>query len=505
MQFIRVSDGAGAPSRKISVVTDSRGNNKVSLETIRQYYPNADGLEYRAGREYFGLRYERGYIYLCPDQEPYEVCYPVSKNLPLTGNKLRTHRRIMATINGDDESSSDNASDDNIVVGMPKKMKMKSKGGTRLMNIGWKHRTSETEEYKQVTAPLGGVKQVALNLNQRYDHEDILDICVANMRNQQNQIGLDSSTKVSGNSRNQVIQPFTDSSGKECDSWEYVRCKVERGSRLRVYILSTDLPTISEVAENAGKNEGAVSANRHDATSIGNSRGTNEFSLEPATRSSTTSKMHKSVSSRKPTESHPSTVKYRVPAQVQLQTILQKQADIYSGRKCDSRQMAHDIRKVSSSVYPTKSHESSNGKIFDESQEFRRYDDTSENVETGTSMAYLRRNSSNNDLSPECKSPAISSGFLGNSGLHQSMCRNRIEAVRNHEKSQTQIDILQSYRTPQSSSKKFYGGTTPQLYQLHKCIYSQTHDSVQTSKASTIADQDGNANYDESQKSETNA
>ncbi|KAJ8666062.1 hypothetical protein QAD02_007724 [Eretmocerus hayati] len=174
--FILVTDGTGAPSRRISILINDEGYRIVSVETIKHYYPNAIGLEYLIGDQPCGPTIMKGNIRLPPDQHEYEVLYPASKNLPISGAKQRMQERIMNTIEGRDDSSSE-LSDAEFQTKPTKKLKGSNKTGTRILKVGWKHRKSVKEPFKQINRPLGGVKEVTLRTDKKYYYDEVLDIC----------------------------------------------------------------------------------------------------------------------------------------------------------------------------------------------------------------------------------------------------------------------------------------------------------------------------------------
>ncbi|KAJ8669223.1 hypothetical protein QAD02_000482 [Eretmocerus hayati] len=491
MEFISVRDGSGAHPMNIPIQKDHKGKKTVTLETIKDYYPNADGVEYHVAGEIFGLNYERGVIYLNPDVKEYEVRYPKTKNLPLAGSKLKMHRRIMAVLDGREENVPDDPPDYTIGVEKPKKTKIGCKEGTRSMKIGWKHRSSEIERYKQVTAPLGGVKEVSLDLNQEYSYDDILDICVNRMRNTTNQLCLDFSRKVLGKFNDQEILSFTNEDDNECGFWEYVACKTSRGSRLSMYILSTDLSDNNGAIDGAKQNEAADSTEGQDVAnrSIDGNQEPGNIPICQAVTSSTTSRFQEPVSSKKAERCVPGTSRMSLPAQVQLQKILHNKTHGDPAKIHERRKTIPDTQRNVSFAQSTTSNKFPNVRL----QNSKENTDRPENP-----FKSLFNRTEDNRLNHISKTTQSYEGCVG-SGPSQSSNQSSTDLRQDSGISRSE-GMLLNKNTPQSSMSKLFGGTRPQHLHHEKRADSGSHMSVQSTGSSRTSDQVAGVNFDKTKK-----
>ena len=97
MSWVKINDG------KKTVKLLAKADNKISLQTIRQYFPEADGLTYTVNEETFGLEKKNDDIYLVRNMSSYNIYSAKTKKLlsPLTEIKKKRIDSILAVINGD--------------------------------------------------------------------------------------------------------------------------------------------------------------------------------------------------------------------------------------------------------------------------------------------------------------------------------------------------------------------------------------------------------------------
>ena len=111
---------------------------------------------------------------------------------------------------------------------------------TRLLKIGWKHRTSSSCKFVQMKEPTGGLKNIELNINKSYSCKEIKDLAVEEMKSKRNVFYFTDATIELGNYNNDIFKEFKDDSGKECDFWKFCPKIRQKNRRIKLYILTTE-------------------------------------------------------------------------------------------------------------------------------------------------------------------------------------------------------------------------------------------------------------------------
>ncbi|XP_024872194.1 uncharacterized protein LOC112454829 [Temnothorax curvispinosus] len=110
----------------------------------------------------------------------------------------------------------------------------------KTLHVGWKHRESPNEVYKQIIAPVGGIKKVELNRNKKYSFDEIKKMSMSAMENIYNKEILASSVIHLGNYQEEIFHNFTDfNKKKNTDFWDFSDKLKIKNSQLRLYLFST--------------------------------------------------------------------------------------------------------------------------------------------------------------------------------------------------------------------------------------------------------------------------
>ncbi|XP_044585540.1 probable serine/threonine-protein kinase samkB [Cotesia glomerata] len=139
----------------------------------------------------------------------------------------------------------------------------------KTLHIGWKHKQSKDEVYKQMRDPIGGIKKLDLDRNISYSLDQIKILCVAAMENSYNKEIVTDSVIHLGNYQGEIFSNFTNPTEKKIDFWEFsdrLKCK---NSQLRLYLLTTPLSgkdnvkthSSSDTLSNSGKQSSSSNDN----------------------------------------------------------------------------------------------------------------------------------------------------------------------------------------------------------------------------------------------------
>ena len=119
-----------------------------------------------------------------------------------------------------------------------------------MMQVGWKHRISCNEKFVQMKDPLGGLKNIELNLKKDYSYQDIKNLTVEHMRNKYNTSIFEEADIELGNYNNEIYGQFTDETGLRCDFWDFAFKIRQRNRHMKIYILTTAKDDQLEVKNN---------------------------------------------------------------------------------------------------------------------------------------------------------------------------------------------------------------------------------------------------------------
>ncbi|XP_057329870.1 probable serine/threonine-protein kinase samkA [Microplitis mediator] len=203
MNFIKVSD------EKFSVKLPVK-RNKISLQTIKSYFPGASSLTYYDKSDKCGVELCNEEFELVQGISEYEIYYANSlKENNQNGTKKRRIQEIMDIIEGKpDENFAPQDLHNNSV--------QNEKISRKFLYIAWKHKTEASERfYKQMRDPVGGIKKIELDQNKEYFYEDIRKLALAAMRNNYNADTLDNSTIRLATNEEEIEDQFTDAKGKK--------------------------------------------------------------------------------------------------------------------------------------------------------------------------------------------------------------------------------------------------------------------------------------------------
>ena len=234
-------------------------NNKISLKTIKTYFPDASGLTYKFQEEIRCVNIVNDNFELIDYVTEYKVFYADSNKgvyiciciyvffiiirsrymciykciqLFLLVNATKHDNLIMEIIEKHKSKSSSN---------LVKKKKRASDGSkTKELTVGWKHKGNIQDAYKLMPEPVGGCKKINLDLDEDYSYEDIKNLCIQYMKNDDNENFFKNSTIQLGNFQNSIFSNFTTEDEKNCDSfWEFFPNVRTRNGQLRLYLLTT--------------------------------------------------------------------------------------------------------------------------------------------------------------------------------------------------------------------------------------------------------------------------
>ncbi|XP_074099447.1 uncharacterized protein LOC141527720 [Cotesia typhae] len=209
MEAVKVYDNNGSVKLTIK-------NRKISINTIKRYFPGASSLTYYENGEKFGVEVENEDLLLVKDVDEYEIYYAnhLKENTQNNSKKCRI-QEIMDVL--------ENKSDENTKVEVePKSQKPTKKIQRKMLYIAWKHKTSLNERfYKQMRDPVGGIKKIELDRNLDYSFDEIRQLSITAMRNTFNEHIFDSSAVVLATNDEETITKFTNVKGQPCDFWDF--------------------------------------------------------------------------------------------------------------------------------------------------------------------------------------------------------------------------------------------------------------------------------------------
>lgn len=91
----------------------------------------------------------------------------------------------------------------------------------RTIHVGWLHKMLQSENYKQMKKPLGGVKEIKLDPSKNYVVEDIIRLAIHQFTLNSSWNSFDNCIVQLGYFNGHVISSFSNSNGENCGFWEF--------------------------------------------------------------------------------------------------------------------------------------------------------------------------------------------------------------------------------------------------------------------------------------------
>ncbi|CAG5075817.1 Protein of unknown function [Cotesia congregata] len=172
-------------------------NGNLNLCTLKSYYPDAQGLTYKTGGQRHAVEIHSDEMIIRNPNLEYEV-YIIEKS---------------------------------------KKIKHSKKSKVREIHVGWLHRESFTEKYKQMKTPLGGIKTIPSRHPWEYSMPDIKEQMIKIFDS--SILPFDRLDVQVGTFDAKCLSSFKSSNNDDDDLWTYIRNEKIVVSRFRLYLLIT--------------------------------------------------------------------------------------------------------------------------------------------------------------------------------------------------------------------------------------------------------------------------
>ncbi|CAD6211018.1 GSCOCG00012793001-RA-CDS, partial [Cotesia congregata] len=218
--------------QELSLPLNSKGNLKLSV--LKQYFPQASGLTYSVNNEKCGLPIESEEILINRKIEHYDVHVGQDLKNSITSKKRKlVHEMIDKIQLGQGVNSSkthmtkmkNKWADSTVVSAQPTLKKVR---------LGWL--VKRGDRYEQMKKPLGGVREVPLEVGKRYLVSDIKKIAMEEF-SCNSEVSFHNSDVRLGLIDRTVLTSFRDSKGIACDLWTFLK---EQKSRLfTLYIITS--------------------------------------------------------------------------------------------------------------------------------------------------------------------------------------------------------------------------------------------------------------------------